>query len=262
MRHILPIAWLRKIVPTAYNTSVQWLELTKSFNVAQLYNAVTITLPTTPQEVSDSASCAASVGIKVQARSGGHSYASYSTGGGNGSLIVDLRVFHTISVNDNLETLNLDLSLYTQGKRALPHGTCPDVGIGGHFIHGGYGYISRAWGLAMDTIIGLDVVLANGSFIHASASNYLDIYFALRGAADSFGIITTFYLRTLAAETKVVVFSVSMPAVLRSSSAAAHGFLKLQEFALISPHMTRNLTLGIVIEGVKEFILKGRYLGD
>ncbi|KAJ5175428.1 uncharacterized protein N7482_001305 [Penicillium canariense] len=268
----------RKNVPTAYNTSVQWLELAKSFNVAQVYNPVAITLPTTTQEVSDSVSCAASIGIKVQARSGGHSYASYSTGGKNGSLIVDLRMFHTISVNDifgsnivsatgvasvggGVRLGNLDLSLYAQGKRALPHGTCPDVGIGGHFTHGGYGYVSRAWGLAMDTIIGLDVVLANGSLIHASASTYPDIYFALRGAADSFGIITTFYLQTLAAPKKIVVFSVSMPAVLKSSSEAAHGFLRLQEFALTSPHMTRNLTFGIVIEGGKEFTLKGWYLG-
>jgi len=38
------------------------------------------------------------------------------------------------------------------------------------------GYISRGWGLTLDTIVGLDVVLANGSFIHASAVSYSNIY--------------------------------------------------------------------------------------
>ncbi|OQD81026.1 hypothetical protein PENANT_c030G01884 [Penicillium antarcticum] len=254
-----------KDVLTVFNTSAQWLELAKSFTFARLYNPVAITLPTTPQEVSESVSCAASVGIKVQARSGGHSYASYSTGGKNGSLIVDLRMFNEITVDNKTGVAsvgggvrlgNLDLSLYAQGKRALSHGTCPDVSIGGHFTHGGYGYVSRAWGLATDTIIALDVILADGSFIHATASSYPDIYFALRGAADSFGIVITFYLKTLAAPKKVVTFSVNMPAVLRSSAIAADGFLQLQEFSLNSPLMTRNLTLGIVIEGGKEFILK------
>lgn len=88
------------------------------------------------------------------------------------------------------------LGIYNKSQRALPHGTCPGVGIGGHFTHGGYGPASRKWGLAMDTIVGLDVTLANGTSIHTSNTSYPEIYFALRGAADSFGIVTTFYLQT------------------------------------------------------------------
>lgn len=38
------------------------------------------------------------------------------------------------------------------------------------------GFSSRAWGLTLDTIVGLDVVLANGSFVHASSSSYSDVY--------------------------------------------------------------------------------------
>lgn len=51
------------------------------------------------------------------------------------------------------------------------------VGIGGHFTHGGYGHDSRMWGLALDTIVGLDVVLANGSFVHATSTAYPEIYY-------------------------------------------------------------------------------------
>ena len=38
---------------------------------------------------------------------------------------------------------NLAQGIWDQGKRALSHGTCPGVGIGGHFTHGGYGHTSR-----------------------------------------------------------------------------------------------------------------------
>jgi hypothetical protein len=39
------------------------------------------------------------------------------------------------------------LGIYNQGQRALPHGTFPGVGIGGHYTHGGFGYSSRRWGM-------------------------------------------------------------------------------------------------------------------
>lgn len=153
------------------------------------------------------------------------------------------------------------LGIYNQGQRALPHGTCPGVGIGGHFTHGGYGYDSRAWGLALDTIVAMDVVLANGSFVHTTATSYPQIFFALRGAADSFGVVTTFYLQTLPAPTAVINFSVSLPAVLNSASIAANAFLKLQTFVRTSTLMNRNLTFGIYTDG-SGFSLSGWYFGN
>ena len=100
-------------------------------------------------------------------------------------MVVDLENLQTINVGVNgIATVgagvrlgNLALGLYNQAKRALPHGTCPGVGIGGHFTHGGYGYDSRKWGLALDTIVALDVVLANGSFVHATAKTYPKLYY-------------------------------------------------------------------------------------
>lgn len=127
---------------------------------------------------------------------------------------------------------NLALAIYAQGNRALPHGTCPGVGIGGHATHGGYGYQSRLWGLALDTIVAMDVMLANGSYIHTTATQYPEIYFAMRGAADSFGIVTYFYLQTQPAPSVVVDFTASIPATLDSASIATNAFLGLQAMAL------------------------------
>jgi FAD/FMN-containing dehydrogenase len=52
--------------------------------------------------VSDAVTCAAAAGLKVQAKSGGHSYASFSTGGKDGSLIVNLQNFNSISVDASM----------------------------------------------------------------------------------------------------------------------------------------------------------------
>lgn len=99
-------------------------------------------------------------------------------------MVVDLENFQRIQVlkggvaqvGGGVRLGNLALGIYNQSDRALPHGTCPGVGIGGHFTHGGYGYDSRKWGLALDTIVGLDVVLANGSHVHTSSTSNPDIY--------------------------------------------------------------------------------------
>jgi FAD/FMN-containing dehydrogenase len=55
----------------------------------------------------------------------------------------------------------------------------------------------------------MDVVLADGRFVHVTPTSYPDLYYALRGAADSIGIITTFHLQTQPAPAHVVSYSSS-----------------------------------------------------
>jgi hypothetical protein len=89
-----------KSVPSILNSSSDWGNITAPFNLRLQYTPLAVTLPTTPQHVSDSVTCAAVAGVKVQSRSGGHSYGSYSLGGRNGSLVVDLQQFNSISVDE------------------------------------------------------------------------------------------------------------------------------------------------------------------
>lgn len=247
-----------KNVPYSVTTSSNWNSLVTPYNLRLTYQPAVITLPTTSQHVSDSVTCAATYGLKVQAKSGGHSYASFSSGGQNGSLIVNLQGFQAISVDGatGIATVgggvrlgNMALGIYNQGKRALPHGTCPGVGIGGHFTHGGYGHASRAWGLALDTIVGLDVVLANGTQIHASSTQYPEIYFAMRGAADMFGIITSFYLQTKPAPTTIINFSVAIPAVYNNISNLTNAFLGLQKLVANPAYIQSNISFGLYTDG-------------
>lgn len=109
---------------------------------------------------------------------------------------------------------------------------------------------SRHWGLALDTIVGLDVVLANGSFIHASTTEYPEIYFAMRGAGDSFGIATTFYLQTQPAPAQIVNFLITIPATLDSADIATSAFMTLQNWVLTSSLVDNNLSFGIYTDGI------------
>jgi hypothetical protein len=154
------------------------------------------------------------------------------------------------------------LAIYNQANRALPHGTCPGVGIGGHSTHGGYGYAGRQWGLALDTIVALDIVLANGSFIHATSSQYPDIYWAMRGAADSFGVVTTFYLQTLPAPASVVYFAYGYTGLFSSVSSISAFFEHVQTFSQNASVVNANLGgLGMYMDG-SGVSLSGLYFGD
>lgn len=101
----------------------------------------------------------------------------------------------------------------------------------------------------MDTIVGMDVVIANGSFIHASPTSYPQLYFALRGAADSFGIVTTFYFQTQPAPEELVNFSFEIPATLDSAAVAANSFLNLQNVVFTPEYFDSNVSLRIYTNG-------------
>ncbi|KAL8893637.1 MAG: hypothetical protein Q9192_005075, partial [Flavoplaca navasiana] len=226
-----------------------------------------VVLPTTKRHVSSAVLCAAKSKVKVQAKSGGHSYASYSSGGQNGSMVISLESFQKIAVEGKgiarvgggARLGNIATGIYNQSKRALPHGVCPGVGIGGHATHGGYWYSSRRLGLTLDTIVALDIVLANGSFIHATPTAYTDIFWALRGAADSIGIIITFYFQTQPAPSSVVNWVYEIP--MASPQIAANAFSHIQSFALNASVIDDKTGFGVT-PSPSNFHISGTYHGD
>jgi len=137
------------------------------------------------QDVSLAVTVAASFGIPVQPRSGGHSFGSYSLGGTDGALVVDLAALNSVEVNQTTwqatigggtRLQDVTNKLHDQGKRAIAHGTCPQVGIGGHATIGGQGPLSRMWGLCLDHVIEVEVVIANGSIIRANKDQNADLF--------------------------------------------------------------------------------------
>jgi FAD/FMN-containing dehydrogenase len=176
--------------------------------------------------------------------------------------VVDLKNFQQFSMDKSTwkatiggGTLLRDVTkrLHDNGKRAMAHGTCPQVGIGGHATIGGLGPSSRMWGSALDHVEEVEVVLADSSIVRASETENPDVFFALKGAGASFGIITEFKVRTQAEPSESVLYSYSIQA--GNAKAKANSFKKWQ--ALISdPTLSRKFAsqfilteLGVVITG-------------
>ncbi|PVH98462.1 Glucooligosaccharide oxidase [Periconia macrospinosa] len=260
-----------KNVPVQWEYSPDYAELAEPFNLRLPYKPKVIVLPTTEKHVQDGVKCANEGGFKVQARSGGHSYASFSSGGKDGSVVINLQGLHNISVDASTNVAkvgggvrlgNLAQGVFDQGKRAVSHGTCPGVGIGGHFTHGGYGHTSRNWGIALDHIVAVDVVLADGSLVKADFEENSDLFWALRGAADSFGIITNFYLRTQAAPEQILYFSFQWGNKLFGKQEDfTNTFLHLQEVSLNKSVIDNRISYGIYLDGVATYNLGGTFFG-
>ncbi|KAF2444499.1 carbohydrate-binding module family 18 [Karstenula rhodostoma CBS 690.94] len=260
-----------KKVPYKVSSDAAYSQLAKPYNLRLPYKPAVIVLPTTNQHVQDAVVCGAKGGLKIQAKSGGHSYASFSSGGKDGSMVINLESFQKVAldtssgivqVGGGVRLGNLADGIYQQGKRALSHGTCPGVGIGGHSTHGGYGTTSRSWGLAMDAIIAVDVVLANGSLIKASSSQNSEIYWGVRGAAESLGIITQFYMQTRAAPENVTYFGISWAGMYDKQSTFTNGWLRLQEVARNVSIIDNRISFGVYLDNAGTFSLSGFFSGN
>ena len=77
-------------------------------------------------------------------------------------------------------------------KQTLASGACACTGVIGPGLGGGFGRLQGYFGLILDNIIEMDVVLADGSMIKVSESSHPDLYWGMRGAGHNFGIVTRF----------------------------------------------------------------------
>ncbi|KAK8073509.1 hypothetical protein PG994_004408 [Apiospora phragmitis] len=111
--------------------------------------------------------CGRGLNIKVSAKAGGHSYTSGGFGGENGHLVVQLDRMHNVTLDPTT-----NIATVQPGTR---------VGASGHMTSGDYGMSSHKYGLALDIVEGATVVLANGSAVETSATQYADLFWAIRG---------------------------------------------------------------------------------
>lgn len=141
---------------------------------------------------------------------GGHSYAGKSTC--DGGMQIDLstlrharvdathRIAHVAggSLLGELDRESMAVGLVTTA------GTVSHTGIGGLTTAGGFGRVGRRFGLALDNVVGVDIVTADGQLRHANAEENEDLYWGVRGGGGNFGIVTNFELQLHPMQRKVV----------------------------------------------------------
>lgn len=200
----------------------------------------------TVSQIQSIVKCASTNNVTVSARSGGHSYAAYAL---SGDIVVDMSNMQSVTLNpDNTAVVqtgthlgSLALSIFEQGNRALPHGSCPyvclfvvsnyclmtyhhhfffKVGTGGHTLYGGFGYFGRIGGLLLDTVVSADVVLANGTLVTLNETYHSDLFTAIRGGGPSFGLVVSWTYQTLPAPPTTVKYGLTFPGALTVSQAA------------------------------------------
>jgi len=206
-------------VPIDVKGSEDYTRDVAPFNIRLPYTPTAISVPKNTKHIQDSVKCGKKLGIKVSAKSGGHSYASFGFGGENGHLVVQLdRMYDvTYDAKKNIATVqpgarlgHVATVLYEKYNRAIAHGTCPGVGVSGHFLHGGFGFSSHMHGLALDFVDSVTVVLADGSVVEASNTKNSDLLWGVKGAGSNFGIVASWKLKTFEAPAVLTRFGVSL----------------------------------------------------
>src|SRR5580698_9573047 len=168
----------------------------------------------TPADVSTCLAFARRFGVPVAARSGGHSYAGWSSTTG---LIIDVTQLasftagsSTVQVGTGIRLIDFYAALAARGL-AVPGGSCPTVGIAGLTLGGGVGVLGRALGLACDNLESLQIVTADGQLRDCDRQHHPDLFWASRGGGGgNFGVATslTFAAHPLSALT---LFFLSWP---------------------------------------------------
>ncbi|MFK0258123.1 FAD-binding oxidoreductase [Streptomyces sp. NPDC090445] len=133
--------------------------------------------------------------VPVVPRSGGHSYAGWSTRAGG--LVVDVSAMDAVAlsgtgvrVGAGARLGDVNRALAAHG-RSIPTGLCPTVGIAGLTLGGGLGLASRAYGATCDRLTGATAVTPDGVVREVDAARDPDLFWALRGGGGgNFAVVT------------------------------------------------------------------------
>ena len=173
----------------------------------KLYNAMIDKRPALIARCVDVADVIAAVSfarehrLTLAVRGGGHN--GPGLGSCDGGLVIDLAHMKGIRVDPAARTVrvqggctwgDVDHATHPFGM-ATPGGFISTTGVGGLTLGGGIGYLSRTHGLTIDNLLGVDMVLADGSFVTASAEAHENLFWAVRGGGGNFGVVTSFLFK-------------------------------------------------------------------
>ncbi|MET9969540.1 FAD-binding oxidoreductase, partial [Streptomyces sp. NPDC006356] len=139
--------------------------------------------------------------LHIAVRGGGHSVAGMALN--DNGVVIDLRHMRAVTVDPAAEAVRVsggatmsDLDRATQVYGlATTGGRASTTGVGGFVLGGGTGWLDRWCGLAVDNLLGVELVTADGARVHASADENPDLFWALHGGGGNFGVATAVTLK-------------------------------------------------------------------
>lgn len=151
-----------------------------------------------PKDVLEAVKFGKKNNMPVSVRGGGHSGPGY--GVCDDGLVIDLSLMNEVVVDAQRKLVKvqggtllkeLDEATHAHGL-AVPSGINGSTGVGGLTLGGGHGYLSRKYGLTVDSLVEVELVLADGSLVTANETENSDLFWAIRGGGGNFGIVTSF----------------------------------------------------------------------
>ncbi len=176
-------------------------------------------------------------GLLLAVRGGGHNIAGNAVC--DDGIVIDLSRMRVAIVDPRARRATVeagarlaDLDAATQAHAlATPVGINSTTGIAGLTLGGGFGWLSRGYGMTIDNLESADVVTAAGEIVRASAVDHPDLFWALRGGSGNFGVVTRFEFRLHPVGPDVLSGLIVYPI-----SAAKSVMQQYRDFAAKAPH--------------------------
>jgi len=170
-----------------------------------------------PADVSHAVTFARERELLLAVRGGGHSFPGLSTC--DGGMVLDVSPMRSVSVDAKGRRVVAAAGLWgghvdgetQQHDLATVLGQISDTGIAGLTLGGGFGWLSRQFGLACDNLISVEVVTADGKLRRASSDENADLFWGLRGGGGNFGVATSFEYRLHPVSQEVIAGTIQWP---------------------------------------------------
>ncbi|XP_010910966.1 berberine bridge enzyme-like D-2 [Elaeis guineensis] len=212
-------------------------------------------LPKTQHELQSSILCCRSSSLAIRVRSGGHSYEglSYTAGQHTPFAVIDLMNLNRVWINSGSSTAwaesgaTLGEIYYAVARSnrslAFSAGSCSTVGSGGLISGGGFGFLSRKYGLAADNVLDAVLIDPAGRALDRKAMGE-DVFWAIRGGGGgSWGAVYAWKLRLVPVPDPVTLCSINRPGSIRQVAELTH------KWQYVAPNLPDEFYLSTYIQG-------------